>query len=304
MNISNLDEIVIQALDFFQDIKLPKFNLNNYDLPFVVGSGNALNTGKIIFSQKAAVFADESSFKSIIKSYEPAIKKGLIKQAVVISASGEKDSVWEAELANKYKLKTTLLTCNSKSSAAKIVNQVFSYRKIAEPYTYNFSTYLGMILSATQENPELIKQFVLKIKLPKNYEKYESYAFILPDKYVNLVPMIDIKKDELFGPHLSLRACSEGHGRHAKFVHPTKKELVISFGKENKHFGHPEHRWDIQLPSSADFSTLMALTYYLIGKIQASKPAYFKKNIAAFCNDYGPKAYDKKQVFEIIIPGN
>ena len=304
MTIINLNENVLKTLDFFKANPPPGLDLNQYKLPFVVGSGNALNTGKIIFSQQAAIFADESNFKSVIKSYQSVIKKNLITQAVIISASGEKDSVWETELAKKHQLKTSLLTCNSKSSAAKIADKIFTYRKIAEPYTYNFSTYLGMILSTTKEKPTLIKKFILQQKLPQNYGKYTSYAFLLPDKHNYICPMLDVKKNELFGPHLSIRAFTFGHARHAKFVHPWQKELVISLGEKNKYFGHPQHRWDITTPSFANHATYMALAYYLIGKIQASKPAYFKKNIAAFCKNYGPKAYGKKQVFEIIVPGN
>lgn len=304
MKIINLNENILKALDFFAKNKPPKLDLKKFKMPFVVGSGNAHNTGLILFSGKAAVFADESNFKNLIKAYAPVIKKGLIKQAVVISASGEKDSVWETALAKKYKLKATLLTCEKNSSAAKIADKVLAYRKIAEPYTYNVSTYLGMILSATGENPEAIKKFVKNLKIPRNFSKYQSYAFILPDKFSNICPMIDIKKGELFGPHISIRAFPEGNARHAKFVIPSEKELVIGVGIKNKYFGRPKHRWDIKLSDSANFAMMLSITYYLIGKIQGSKPPYFKKNIAAYCRDYGPRAYGKNEPFEIIVPGN
>lgn len=304
MEIINLDENVIRALDFFAENKVPKFDLKKFNLPFVVGSGNAYNAGTIIFSDKAAVFADESNFKSTIKSYGQAIKQGLITQAIIISASGEKDSVWETVLAKKYRLKTTLLTCDAGSSAAKIADEVLAYRKIAEPYTYNVSTYLGMILSATRENPQEIKKNIKGLRLPKNFSGYKSFSFVLPDKFLNICPMLDIKKNELFGPHLSLRAFSEGHARHAKFVIPSDEELVISLGGDNKYFGKPKHRWNISLPENADFGTVLCLTYYLVGKIQAAKPPYFKENIGNYCNDYGPKAYGKTAPFTVIVPGN
>lgn len=304
MELINLDENVLQALDFFIENQPPKLDLSGYSLPFVVGSGNAYNTGTILFSERAAVFADESNFKSLIKAYAPVIEKGLITQAVVISASGEKDSIWEIELAKNHGLKTTLLTCDANSSAAKIADQVIAYRKIAEPYTYNTSTYLGMILSATGENPAAIKQFIQTIKLPENFSNYQSYSFVLPDTFANICPMLDIKKSELFGPHLSLRAFPEGHARHAKFVIPSESELVISVGIENKYFGHPEHRFHISLPEVGNFGTMLALAYFIVGKIQGSKSPYFKDNIEAYCNDYGPKAYGKTTPFDIIVPKN
>lgn len=304
MELINLDQSIINALNFFSQNQPPKLDLTNFSLPFVVGSGNAYNTGTILFSEQAGIFADESNFKSLVQSYKPVIEKGLINQAIIISASGEKDSVWEVEYAKANGLKTTLLTCGAKSSAAKIADEVLAYRKIAEPYTYNVSTYLGMILSATNEDPAAIKNFIENLKLPENFANYESFAFVLPDKYGTICPMLDIKKSELFGPFVSLRAFPEGHARHAKFVIPTEKELVISLGSKNDFFGDENHRWEIELPENADFGFVLSLTYYLTGKIQASKPAYFKENIENYCNDYGPKAYGKNDPFEVIVPGN
>lgn len=303
MEIPTINKTVVQALTFFAQHKPAAFNVADYNLPFVVGSGNALSTGKIIFSNRAAIFADESSFKSIIESYAPVIQKGLITQTVVISASGEKDSVWETELAKQHGLKTTLLTCKPTSTAAGIADTFIPCRSIAEPYTYNTSTYLGMILASTKEDSQQILDFVKQIKLPQNFTAYDAYAFLLADAYINIAPMVIVKRDELFGPHLMIRSFTYGHARHAKFVHPWEKELVISVGEENKYFGHPDHRFDIQLPSFARFGTVMALCYYLCGLIQEAKHPYFTEHVEAFCTDYGPKAYGKKQNFEVIVPG-
>lgn len=300
----NLDETVLQTLDFFIENQPPKLDLSEYSLPFVVGSGNAYNTGVILFSGQAAILADESDFRSLIEAYASAIEKGLITQTFVISASGEKDSVWELELAKEHGLATTLLTCGADSSAAKIADQVFAYRKIAEPYTYNTSTYLGMILSATGENPTEIKRFIENLSLPENFDQYAAFAFVLPDRFGSICPMIDIKKSELFGPYVSLRAFPEGHARHAKFVVRSESELVISAGVNNGYFGHPDHRFVIDLPENASFGFVLALTYYLVGRIQAAKPPYFKENIEAYCLDYGPKAYGKNDPFDVIVPGN
>ena len=303
MKIINLDENVLKALDFFNNNKPPKLNLDQFQLPFVVGSGNAFNTGKILFADKAAVFADESNYKSVLKAFKPAMDKKLITQALVISSSGEKDSIWEVQESKKNNLHTTLLTCSADCTAGKYADKVIVYKKIAEPYTYNVSTYLGMMLSTTNEDVKLVKQQLEKAQFPENFNSYESYSFVLPDNYVNICPMIDIKKSELFGPHLSMRAFSSGHARHAKFVIPWEKELVISIGEKNEFYGHPDHRWDIDLSKSTNSGTMLSLTYYIVGKIQAAKNDYFKQNIENYCNDYGPKAYGKKEVLEVIVPG-
>jgi hypothetical protein len=300
--IINLDEGIINALEFFKKNKLPKLNLNKLDFPIVVGSGNAYNTAHILFFGRKAIISSESTFKVDIKNYKDLIDKKIIKEVVIISASGEKDSVWEAKLAKKNKLKTILITCSPESTAAKIVDEVIVYPKIPEPYTYNISTYLGMILSLTNESPESILNFLRKIKLKRGFGDYKSFSFVLPDKFTPIAPMIDIKRSELFGPKVSIRAFSFGHARHAKFVVRDKKELVISFGSEkNLHFGYPESRWDLQIPSKANFAFIFSLSYYLVGKIQKFKPDYFKKNIKNYCLDYGPKAYGKKEPFNIIV---
>jgi len=304
MNIINLDENVVRALDFFSKNQPPKLDLKKLNFPFVIGSGNAYNTGMILFSRQAAVFADESNFRPLIESHNPMIKKGIIKDAVIISASGEKDSVREIELAKKHRLKTTLLTCTAGSSATKIADRTLVYRKIAEPYTYNVSTYLGMILSSTMEDSKKILSFLSRIRMPKNFNTYRNYAFILPDSFVNICPMLDIKKSELFGSYVSIRAFSRGHARHAKFIHRSEKELVISINGKNKFFGHPKHRWDLKLPNASNFATVLCLAYFLIGKIQAAKLPYFKKNIEAYCRDYGPLAYGKNEKFDLIVLGN
>jgi hypothetical protein len=304
MKIINLDEAVVNALNLF--IKNPPsiVDLKQYSFPFVVGSGNAYNTGLIMFGEYPAIFADESNYKGKLIAYDDLIKKNIIKNAVIISASGEKDSVWEIEESKKNNLNTVLFTCSPNSTAAKLADKTFTYRKVAEPYTYNTSTYMGMIMSTTKENPQNILNFIKDLKFPDDFTNYEAYSFILPEKYINLCPMIDIKKSELFGPHLSLRAFTQGYARHAKFVNPWEKELVITLGEKSDFYGFKNHQWNINIPSFLNHAGAMAITYYIIGKIQESKPSFFKDNIKNYCLDYGPKAYGKTIPFEVIVPGN
>lgn len=302
-NILNLDEIVLTGLDFFQKNQTPPLKLKKGITRFVVGSVNAYNTGRILFYGQPAFLADEGSFKEALKTYRHLIKQKTISEAIIISASGEKDSIWEIKAAKKAGLKTSLLTCNVDSGGAKIADQVFGFRKIAEPYSYNFSTYLGMVLSATKENPKIIKDFILQQKVPKNFKKHNFFTFILPDKYKAIVDMLNVKNDELFGPYASLRAYPEGAARHAKFICQSPKEMIISFG-ENKYFGTTKQRWEIKLPQSADFAFVLSLAYYLAGLIQKQKPPYFKKGLADYCLKSGPKPYGQTKPFSIVVPGN
>lgn len=300
-----LDEIVLHSLEFFTNNAPASFNPADYKLPFVIGSGNAYNTGVIIFSSQAAIFADESNLKTLLPAFEEAVKSKLITQAVILSASGGKDSVWEIELAKQYGLHTTLITTKGQSPAAQIADKVYVFKSIDEPYTYNTSTYMGMILGATHERILDIQKAIESLTFPEQFDSYESYSFVLPDKFSPICPMLDIKRHELFGPKVSLRAFPQGHARHAKFVVRDKKELVISLDSKNEFFGDPESRWDIFLPNKSNFAMVMAVTYYIVGKIQRSKPPYFKENIEAYTSDYGPKAYGPDQKpFTVIVPGS
>jgi hypothetical protein len=301
-----LDKTVLKALDFFTANPPKSLNLSRFKFPLVIGSVNSYNTAKLIFTDQAAFFANESNLKKIIRNEVPLImEKKMASEIIVISASGEKDSVWELKLAKKYGLKTILFTCSPQSTAAKIADEVFVFHKLPEPYTYNVSTYLGMILSVFGENPSLIKKSLVRLSaaLPKNFQNYHSYAFIIPDEHAALSLMIRTKQDELFGPKVSIRAFSYSEARHAKFVIRDPKELIISFEK-NEYFGNPKSRWEIKLPGHAGAGLLMCLSYYLIGLIQADRPAYFKKHIANYCLDYGYKAYGRDKPFEVIVPGN
>lgn len=302
MNIKKLPSLAqstLAALDFFNQTPPPSFNIKTVGLPFIVGSGNAFNTGKIIFADRPMIMANESNFKDKLKSYKKLIRQKTISQAIIISASGEKDAVWEIKAAKENGLKTILLTCNQKSSAALIADKVIAYQKISEPQTYNISTYLGMILSKTKEDVKSIENFVKSKNFRNKLKQYQAYSFIVPDKFANITPLLDIKKHELFGPNISIRSFSQGEARHAKFVMPSKKELVISLG-ENKYFGLKDHRHKIKMPQKYGAALVMALTYYIIGQIQEIKPQYYKKNIVQYCQE-GPKAYGKKEPFQIIV---
>jgi len=63
-------------------------------------------TGKIIFKGAPAILASESDFKDKLKAYSKLIKTKVIEEALIISASGEKDATWEIVAAKKVGLKT------------------------------------------------------------------------------------------------------------------------------------------------------------------------------------------------------
>ena len=54
----------------------------------------------------------------------------------------------------------------------------------------------------------------------------------------------------------------------------------MAFGRKNDSFG--KDRLNIPLPRNASYPAIMAIAYYVIGKIQVQKPAWFKKGVGPF----------------------
>ena len=275
-NIPNLDTCVLGALELFQKEKLPKINIK-FKRPMVVGSGNAEATGRIIFSDKDAVFASESDFESKLKS----IKN--IDGVILVSASGGKHAPIIAKASKKYKKKVVLITTNPKAEAKKFADQIYVFPKQKEPYTYNTSTYMGMVLGKTKENPKKIYDYInktiSKIKFP-NFKKYKKYYFLVPTKFpTGIIRMLNVKFIELFGRQISRDIETFEYIKHATTVVPSE-ELFISFGEQNKTYG--KNRLFIPLPKWADYGTMMAIGYYVVGQIQKAHPPYFKKNIQQY----------------------
>jgi hypothetical protein len=92
--------------------------------------------------------------------------------------------------------------------------------------------------------------------------------------------MLTTKFVELFARRFARDVFTWEQSKHATTVVETPGELFISFGRENETFG--KDRLDIPLPRKATIATMLAVGYYVIGKIQTQKPAWFKKGIESF----------------------
>lgn len=278
----NLDECVINALKLFSKTKLPKIKYN-FKNPLVVGSGNAAALGKLLFT---GIHADESTYKKILKSHK-------VDGAIIVSASAGKHAPKIIKYLKKKKIKTILLTNNEKGKATKVADKVLIFPKNTEPYTYNTSTYLGMILAKTNEDPKKILAHLKKVKVP-SLKKYNSYFFIVPEKFDALREFYETKFDELFGPKIQGEAFTFEQTKHAKTVVKSNKELFISLGKENKVFG--KNRLNYKLPKQADFALMFCLGYYVIGKIQSQNPPWFKKGIVSYVKEASRLFHQKIKV--------
>ena len=274
MKIIGLDQCVLSALKLFIDTGIPTLHLGNYDRPLVVGSGNAAATGRIIMEGTDAVFADEGTYTSYLD---------IVDGAILISASGAKHAPIIAKELKKLKIETRLLTCNTDAPAAPLVHETFVFPKRAEPYTYNTSTYMSMILGKTKEDPAALLEFIKKSVvplIPNDFKKYSAFYLIVPARFDAMREMLLTKFDELFGSVVTGRVFTVAQTQHAKTVVPNAQELFISFGDSNTVFG--KHRLDIPLPADADYAALMAIGYFVIGHIQKQHPPYFKDNIEKY----------------------
>ncbi len=274
-SIVDLDQAVLNALDVFCKVKPPVVNPKEFKRPLVVGSVNAAFTGRIIFRSADALFADESSYKELLKGCE-------VDGAVLISASGAKSAPGIAEYLKKKGIHVTLWTNNNEAPAMKYADETKFFPKVPEPYTYNTSTYLGMILGSTGENPAKIKEYIQKTVAPRipDMSKHKAFFLIIPNNFSLIKDMLQTKFDELFGPIVSARIFTPEQTMHAKTVIRSDTEFFLSFGYENKMWGTA--RAEIPLPSWADYGTMMAVGYYVIGHIQKQHPPYFKRSIDTY----------------------
>lgn len=273
--IKDLDEVAVSALELFSRERPPKLELPDFKRPLIVGSVNAAVAGRILFQGKDAVFSEVSSYKQALDS-NPGIDG-----AILVSASGAKSAPEIAKELRKRKIPTVLLTCNPEAPAKTFAEKTYVFPKQTEPYSYNVSTYLGMILAKTQEDPRKILEHIKRIKIPRNLGDYDAFFLIVPEKFTLIREMLTTKFDELFGPYVSGRAFTFEQAKHAKNVIESDRELFISFGEKNRHFG--SKRLDIPLPKKADYGAFFAIGYYAIGQIQKQHPPYFREGIEAYC---------------------
>ena len=270
----DLHDVVLDALALHASYEIPEFQFDNTGPRLVVASGNALPTGHILHHDDNAVFANETHYVNALTKHPE------LTCATVVSASGEKHSPIIVKDLMSRGLDVTLVTCEPSSSAAQLLpaSAVCVTRAEPEPITYNTSTYLGMVLAKTRENPAAIREHILDVVRPTIPDFSDMAAFyILVDPAYDIIREMFITKfDELFGGRVAARCFTTEQTLHAKTVVPWEREIFIALGAENKHFG--EHRYTAPLTKEPGFAATIAVGYYVIGHIQAQFPPYFKQH--------------------------
>jgi hypothetical protein len=277
-NLPSLDEVVLWALELFEQNPPKKLDISEFKKPLVAWSGNAIVTARNIFSKTDAIFCDETTIDQCLKKD--------IDGLIICSASWEKHAIIFAEKALKFGIKTKLLTCNPNSTTSRIIwkqNTVVTLKN-REPYTYNTSTYMWWIFALTWEKAwdiiKFIENDIDKILKNIDFSRFDSYLLITPDIFSWINQLFTVKFIELFWRKIARDVFSYEHLKHAITVVPHDKESAISFGKWEFYF-----EWNhinFPLPLDADLWSMMAIGYYVIWKIQNSYSHYFKKSIAKY----------------------
>lgn len=283
-SIPNLDVAVKGALELFGEHRPPYPLRIPFTKPLVVGSGNALQAGKILTRDvPGAYYADESSFTERLTQLSD------IDGALLVSASGGKHATRIAKKLADTGIKTQLITNTEDAPAAQYLSRdaVTVLPKNREPYTYNISTYLGMILAETGEDPMAIHEHIVNTVplIPDTLAKYNAITIIIPARFHAIAGMLQTKFDELFGPFVNGRVFTDESIKHAKTVVSSDAECFVGVGVANEWYGRVENRIHVPLNDGADYGALMAIGYTAIGHIQEHHPPYFKNNIVEYTKE-------------------
>ena len=275
MDIPTLDTTVSRALEFLKGATL-RFPEVPFAHPLVIGSGNAIETGRIAFRDSAAYVASETTYLDVLDRYEP-------DGAVLVSASGGKHATGIAEALSVRGLKTILLTHTSNSPAEAFVGSEHTYvfPKCSEPYAYNTVTYMG-IIAAKEKAPISDIQAFLDHLATDALVRSRAYTLVLPSAYALLVPMLRTKFDELFGGSLMCRVFVEEDLKHAKTIIRVPDELFIVCDSASDAILYDDAK-RIHIPLMAgSYTAALATTYTIVGKIQRLHDPVFAQNIEAY----------------------
>jgi hypothetical protein len=282
-NLINLDECVLNALDLYINYGTPRLEMGKHKRIIGIGSGNAAVTAKILLEDQDAVLADESTYQKKLDTIPG------IDAALLISASAGKHAPIIAKDLEQRRVETYFLTCNKDGEASKLFDNqhLFVFPSKPEPLTYNTSTYMGMILSKTKEDPKKILEHIKNVVDPliPDMRKYDAFFLLTRPEFDNIREAFLTKFDELFQPIISGRCFTTEQTIHAKTLVQSEKELYLAFGCDHKSIIHIGGGVNIPLPENAGYAAMMAVAYYTIGKIQAQNKPFYKERVGAYAEE-------------------
>ncbi len=339
MSYPSLSEIVLETIDLYSSrTDLPQIDLTQFHTPLVVGSGNGYYTGRIVFRDIGAYYANESEVDRKLENIPS------ITDVVVVSASGEKHAPIILEAAKRHGKNTFLISSSESSTGRSIADHSIIMPKIREPYTYNTSTYFGYMLAETPDidllwlRDFLITDLTLTLHtsllsfsegesdpviaseskqssaserpeqdvshsfdmtgahIPDSplegsakrgvdsvdFSRFSSFFLVIPDQFVLLREMFEVKFIELFGRKVARDVFSYEQMKHATTVVQDGWELFICFGNDTW-ITYGANQINLPIYDATSYAPMMLVGYYVIGQIQEALPQYFDESIEDYC---------------------
>lgn len=276
MEIPTLDIVVQDALTLFEK-GVPGFPTVPFSRPLIIGSANALEVGRILFRDVPAVYASEVTWERTADLYAP-------DGAVLISASGSKHATGIAAALSARGLQTILITHTVDAPASRSLSpeQVYVFPKNREPYTYNTSTYLGLVAAKEQSDVPVVRSALEAALAGLPAVDATAYTFVVPHTYSLITYMVRTKFDELFGTALPGRVFHDEEFKHAKSVVTTDSELYVFFGDADDRVLYESAR-RVRVPlSEGSYLAALAVTYSVVGRIQAVSSPHFSKQLPTY----------------------
>jgi hypothetical protein len=115
-----------------------------------------------------------------------------------------------------------------------------------------------------------------------DFASFSSFFIVIPDAFVLLKEMFEVKFIELFGRKVARDIFTYEQMRHATTVVQDDAELFICFGNTTG-IRYGKNQIDLPVFDPTNYAAMMLVGYYTIGKIQTAFPPYFMKSIDDYC---------------------
>ncbi len=255
--IEKLDFYARKTLDSLAGWRYPELKIEKTSRNVFVGSGDADNTGRILAQNFGGVGFSVVDYK---RFFENNPVRDL--NVYIVSASGGKDGVKMAQWLTENGWQPKLITSNPEPPAGKFLKpeNIFVFPAIAEPPTYNVSTYAAMLYGILKEDISGIKERIEKLSVP-DLRKYKFIFFLTDDKYEIIGRMAKRKVAETLD---GIGADGGGYSNaaHGMLLQPNPDRLIFCL---NCKYDGPGDAYELNLDS---YLGLLLGIHYIVGKNQ------------------------------------
>ncbi len=115
-----------------------------------------------------------------------------------------------------------------------------------------------------------------------DFSQFSSFFLVIPDEFVLLREMFEVKFIELFGRKVARDIFSYEQMKHATTVVQDDWELFLCFGNDDW-VVYGANQINLPIFDATSYAAMMLVGYYVIGLIQESLPPYFADSIDDYC---------------------